>query len=86
MLEIYFYGRFTEKAQIKQEGKGKTVLEIHSEKKIKDILKELGINPKDTGDLFLDFIPASIEDIVTPENTRLAVFPKEMHFPWVNIY
>ncbi len=86
MLKIVLFGKLIKKAEKKEPGKGTTWISIEKQKTIGEVIKSLNIALDVVGDIFLDFKPATITDKVTPKNKRLAIFPKENHFPWINIY
>lgn len=46
--------------------------------KISDVLKELGISESEISHIFLDYKYSKLDDEITVENRRLALFPEDM--------
>ena len=85
MVEIRLFGKFIEKAEKQSAGIGITSISITGNEKVKDVLKKCGVDLDKVGDLFINHAPGTLEDLIK-DNARISVFPKENHFPWINIY
>ena len=80
MLEIHLYGIFRKKFKPYASYAEDTVITLPNVKneRFRDLLKRLGLNPKECGDCFINGILA-YQDTIIPKNARVGLFPYGMH-------
>jgi len=78
MLNVHFYGRFRKYAPDKSATSiSKIQVEYKEGETVRDLVKRLGIDPEDTGTLFVNHKWATLDTPIPHDGSRVAIFPKE---------
>ncbi|MFX0117257.1 MAG: hypothetical protein ACFFB3_22110 [Candidatus Hodarchaeota archaeon] len=79
MLHIHLYGKFRIKAPDSSASGQSVVLLENQFQTLLDVLKELEIDPTQTGDIFLNGMLAAFDTEIPSDDCRIGIFPLGMH-------
>ena len=78
MLDVHFYGRFRKYAPDSSATSiSKIQVEYVEGENVEGLVKRLGIDPADTGTLFVNHRWATLKTIIPHDESRVAIFPRE---------
>lgn len=80
MHNIHLFGKFRQLAEKKGATDNSIINVDYVEGEIiSDLLKRIGINPNEIGELFLNFTVAELDTTIPHDDSRISIFPVGMH-------
>ena len=79
MLDIHLFGKFRKLTpNPKATEDSKLSLNYVEGETMQQLLKRLGINPNEIGELFIDFKVVELDTVIPHEKARISIFPEGM--------
>ena len=79
MIHVYLYGKFRELADNPSaSGFSKIEVEFKENESLADLIRRIGLNPDETGDLFVNHYLFDLDWVIPHDESRVALFPEGM--------